>query len=346
MSALLVIIGLSLLIVGHEFGHFFAAKLSKMFVREFGFGFPPKLFKKKIGDTEYSFNALPFGGFVRIAGEGDTPNNSEEKIQDVPKEKLFTSRPIYQRMFVIAAGVIMNFILGWILISVVLAVGIKPMAIVGEVAKGSPAEIAGIKENDIFVDFENAAKLKEFSKERLGQSVSFNILRDNDKLKVEIALPPAENENGGILGVMLGETGNIPKVPAYKAPYEGLKETVQITKDTFFGVAGFFKQIFTKATIPDGAVGPVGIFSLASQTTKVGIIYFIYLLAVISVNLAIMNMLPFPALDGGRFLFLAIEAIIRKPIPRKFEAIVNGAGLLFLLGLMVFLTVKDIGRFF
>ncbi len=346
MTALLVIIGLSFLIIGHEFGHFFAAKLSKMFVREFGIGFPPKLFKKKIGETEYTFNALPFGGFVRIAGEGDAPDNSEEKIHDVPKEKLFTSRPMYQKMLVIAAGVIMNFILGWILISIVLAVGISPMAIVGEIAKDSPAEIAGIKESDIFVDFQNAPELKAFAKLHLGETVSFNILREGDKLAVDITLPKEENENGGILGVMLGETGDIQRVPIYKAPYEGLKETAKITKETFIGVMSFFKSIFAHATIPDGAVGPVGIFNVASQTSKVGFIYFIYLLAVISINLAIMNMLPFPALDGGRFLFLAIEAITRKSIPRKFEAIVNGAGLLLLLGLMVFLTVKDVGNFF
>lgn len=346
MTALLVIIGLSLLIVGHEFGHFFAAKLSKMFVREFGIGFPPRLFKKKIGDTEYSINALPFGGFVQIAGEGDTPKNSEDKSQDVPREKLFTSRPMYQKMLVISAGVIMNFILGWILISIVLAVGITPMAIVGEVSKNSPAEISGIKEDDIFTDFKNATELREFAKTKLGETVSFNVIREGDKIKVDIALPEKESENGGILGVMLGETGNIQKVPFYKAPYEGLKETAKITKETFVGVIGFFKQIFTTASVPDGAVGPVGIFSVASQTSEAGFIYFIYLLAVISINLAIMNMLPFPALDGGRFLFLAIEAITRKSIPRKFEVIVNGAGLLFLLSLMVFLTVKDIGRFF
>lgn len=346
MTALLVIIGLSFLIVGHEFGHFFAAKLSKMFVREFGFGFPPKLFKKKIGDTEYTFNALPFGGFVRIAGEGDAPDNSEEKIHDVPKEKLFNSRPMHQRMLVIAAGVIMNFILGWILISIVLAVGISPMAMVGEVGKDSPAEIAGIKESDIFIDFENAPELKEFAKLNLGETVSFNILRDGDKLVIDVALPKEENKDGGILGVMLGETGNIPRVPIYKAPYDGLKETVRITTETFVGIMGFFKSIFTEGSIPDGAVGPVGIFNIASQTSKVGFVYFIYLLAIISINLALMNMLPFPALDGGRFLFLTIEAITRKTIPRKFEAIVNGTGLLLLLGLMVFLTVKDIGRFF
>ena len=346
MTAILVIVGISFLIIGHEFGHFSAAKLSKMFVREFGLGFPPKLFKKKIGETEYTLNALPFGGFVRIAGEGDTPDNAAEKIHDVPKEKLFTSRPMYQKMFVIAAGVIMNFILGWILISIVLAVGIKPMAIVGEIGKNSPAETAGVKESDIFIDFENATALKEFSRLHLGETVEFNILRESKNMTINIALPETENPNGGILGVMLGETGNIQKVPIYKAPYEGIKETATITKETFVGVIGFFKSIFAHATIPDGAVGPVGIFTIASQTSKVGFIYFLYLLAVISINLAIMNMLPFPALDGGRFLFLAIEALTKKAIPQKIEAVVNGLGLLFLLGLMVFLTVKDIGSFF
>ncbi len=346
MTAILVIIGLSILIIGHEFGHFFAAKLSKMFVREFGIGFPPRLFKKKIGETEYSINALPFGGFVQIAGEGDTPDNSEEKSNDVPKEKLFTSRPMYQKMLVIASGVIMNFIIGWILISIVLIVGITPMAVVGEVAKNSPAEIAGIKNDDIFSDFKNAEELKAFAKLHLGEKTTFNVIRGNEKIKVEIALPNEENKDGGILGVMLGQTGDIPAVPFYKAPYEGLKETATVTKETFIGVIGFFKSIFAHATIPDGAVGPVGIFSIASQTSKAGFIYFVYLLAIISVNLAIMNILPFPALDGGRFLFLTIEAIIRKPIPRKIEAIVNGAGLLFLLGLMIFLTIKDVGRLF
>ena len=346
MTAILVIIGLSILIVGHEFGHFFAAKLSKMFVREFGFGFPPKLFKKKIGETEYVFNALPFGGYVIIAGEGDTPDNSEDKSGDVPREKLFTSRPMYQKMLVIASGVIMNFIIGWILISTVLIVGITPMAIVGEVAKSSPAEIAGIQNEDIFSDFKSAEELKAFAKLHLGEKTTFNVIRGDEKIKVDITLPNEENKDGGILGVMLGQTGNIPAVPFYKAPYEGLKETATITKETFIGVAGFFKSIFTEGAIPDGAVGPVGIFSVASQTSKAGFIYFVYLLAIISVNLAIMNMLPFPALDGGRFLFLAIEAITKKAIPRQIEAVVNGVGLLFLLGLMIFLTVKDIGNFF
>jgi regulator of sigma E protease len=400
MIILLVIIGLSLLILGHEAGHFVVAKLSGMRVNEFGFGFPPRLFgirryKGKVltpiekdtsvdigetagvvvmeektreidvikketvwrffwrkersdeyldgfeGGTIYSMNLLPFGGFVRIAGENDRLRSDDSR--QASNGSLFSSKPIWKRSLVVLAGVIANFILGWLILSSVFMVGVPNKVVVGSVRPDSPAEIAGMKAGDIISDFESSEELVEFVNSKMGQPVALKIFRDGESVDVNVA-PEKDGITGKyLLGVFVSGVG-IEKRGFFGAFAAGFMESLNISKETITAFSGMLKSIFAHWSVPRDVVGPVGIVSIASETGKLGFLYFLQLLALISLNLAIMNLLPFPALDGGRFLLLIIEKIKGSPLPKMAEVWINAAGFLILIGLMLLVTIRDVGR--
>lgn len=368
MIILLVIIGLSLLILGHEAGHFLVAKLSGMKVNEFGFGFPPRVFgirrykgkgwkifwrKEKPaeelngfeGGTIYSFNLLPFGGFVHIAGENDHMNENGE-INDIPeadKAKLFNNKPIWKRSLVVLAGVIANFVLGWALISAVFMVGIPPKVVVGGVEPGSPAETVGIKAGDILQGFNASKEFIDFVNLNKGKEITLQIFRDGKDLSIK-ATPRINPGTGkGALGIYLSD-GGVEKQSFFGAIGTGFTTSLQIGKETITAFWGMLKSILVYRQVPKDVVGPVGIVSIAAETGKLGILYFLQLLALISINLSVMNLLPFPALDGGRFLILLAEKAKGSPLPKAVEAWINGIGFLILIGLMVLITIRDVGR--
>lgn len=347
---ILVIIGLSLLILGHEVGHFFAAKLFGLKVDEFGIGFPPRMvaWRPKNSETEYSINWLPFGGFVRISGErGEFEGISPEgeipagAATEEDKKRLFYNQPAWKKSIIVLAGVFMNFILGWLLIAIVFMVGVPQTLVISGTQPDSPAAAAGIQAGDVVQGYTDTQSFINYIDAHKGQPVTFTVIR-NDKT-ISVTATPRVNApaDQGALGVAL-EEGGTARENFFNALWDGLQDAAIISWLTLQAFYELVKQIFVHASIPADVVGPVGIFGIAEETGKIGLAYLLQFLGIISINLMIVNCIPFPALDGGRFLVILVEKIKGSAMPYKVEAWINGVGFALLLLLMVVLTVRDI----
>ena len=359
ITAIIFIIVLGVLVFVHEFGHFIFAKRAGMKVEEFGFGFPPRIWGIKKGETMYSINAIPFGGFVKILGE-------EGEQRDNPRS--FSSKPAGPRLKVIIAGVTMNFFLAVVLLMVTnffgLRIGLiddktafvardKQVQII-EVSKDSPAdkaglklldEVSGFKLNGLFKAVLSAEDVQTFIRENAGQPITIVIKRNKETLEKEIVPrvnPPAGQ---GALGVSLALTG-VVSYPWYEAVWRGVYDAVILTMNTVVGYFILFKTLLLKGKLIADVSGPVGIATLTGQAARMGINYLMQFTAMISINLAVLNIIPFPALDGGRALLIIIEKFKGSPVNKKAEQLVNAVGFALLIALMVYVTAKDITRFF
>ena len=359
MGILTFVIVLVLLIVVHELGHFVAAKLSGMRVDEFGLGYPPKLFGKKVGETEYTLNALPFGGFVRIYGE-----DAEQDNEDAARA--FVNRPRILQAIVLVAGVAMNILLAWVLLAGVLFSG-APRAIapedlgraqnveltLGFVQAGTPADEAGFMAGDVVqravADGEvfEAGSTEGFANfiAESESSIEVTVLRNGEAQ--EIVVTPEEgitaNPDQRAIGVQLTYVGEV-SMGIFEALGESFVVTGTLLRDITIGISVFLAQAITLQADFSTIAGPVGIAGIVSDASESGWVPLLMLTAIISLNLAIINMIPIPALDGGRLLFVIIESIIRRPIPKQVTQATNAVGMLALLLLMVVVTISDIAK--
>ncbi len=350
---IIVIVGLSLLILGHEAGHFFAAKFFGLKVDEFGIGFPPRVAAWKRGETEYSVNWLPFGGFVRIAGERgefEMVRPSADMTLEGPlyrnahataKSRLLYAQPAWKKSIIMLAGVAINFLLGWLFLSLILMVGAPQALVIADVEPGSPAAQAGIMPGDIVAHYNTSQPFIDFINLHRGEPITMSVIRSNKENDITLTPRKVTAANQGAIGVALSEAGTEREgfIPAIRDGFLSAGIIAGMVLFTFFNLV---QQLLAHATLLPGVVGPVGIFGIAEETGKIGMIYLLQLLGVISINLAIVNLIPFPALDGGRFIMAIVEKIKGSPISYKVEAWINGLGFAFLLGLMVLLTVRDV----
>lgn len=362
MNILIFIIILLILVLVHEFGHFFSAKKFGIKVDEFGFGFPPKLFGIKKGETEYTFNLLPIGGFVKIFGED--PNKENTNGPDATRS--FVNKPKYQQAIVLFAGVFANFLLAWLLFSVGFMSGLPTS--VGSEPKGyeitdvrltlvsvlanSPAEIAGLKSGDKIISIQsgkdivseiNSNTLKSFIISHPEQEIEFGYLRGKDTILniakiTPIRKSPTENPS---IGVAMDEIGTV-KLPILRAFWEGIRLDWFVTKGTVIGLYTLIKESILGKGSLESITGPVGMVSIVGNAYQFGFVYLLSFAALISVNLAIINLIPFPALDGGRLLFLLIEKIKGSRINPKFANGANMVGFAILIILMFFVTYHDV----
>lgn len=330
MTAVLIgILFLIILIIGHEFGHFFAAKIFGLRVDEFGFGFPPRIFSRKKGETIYSFNLLPFGGFVKIHGEHA---GLEEKLEE--PERSFTHQSALRRAIIIVSGALMNFLIGWIAFSIVFSLGVPNRVVIEEVVPDSPAASAGFQIGQTVDGFSSAEEFSGFVHMRHGEEITVN--------GAVIALRESFPEGEGPLGVTVTDVG-IERQGVLQSISSGFISAAGTTWLIVEAFAGFLGSIFGGDFDVVGQIaGPVGVFSMLDEVKTFGLTSLVQFLGLISLNLVVINLIPFPALDGGRFASVVVEKIIGRRLNYKFEMIINAFGLALLLLLMVVVTIRDI----
>ncbi len=360
-TILVFILIFSLIILVHELGHFITAKRAGVRVDEFGFGLPPRIFGIKKGETIYSINWLPLGGFVRIHGE------EGKKKGDKDKHRAFYNKSSWTRAKILLAGVTMNFLLAAFLLGIAHWVGL-PSIITGEesgdlnntkiqitqVVTGSPADQAGLNTGDEFksliigentIQPEKVSEVQSFIQENKGKEISLIIQRGDQVLEKSLTPRIDHPEDQGAIGIGLAQTA-IVSYPWYQAFYRGIATAVNLTWFIITAFGALLWQLITTGKLAMEIAGPVGIFDLTDQATQLGFIYILQFAAILNINLAIINAFPFPALDGGRLLFLLIEKIKGSPVNQKIERYSHLIGFLILIGLMVAVTWRDILRLF
>lgn len=350
---------LSILVLIHELGHFFVAKKLGIKVEEFGFGLPPKVFGIKRGETVYSINLLPIGGFVKLYGEDEAGGGSvkvrSEKLEVRDKERAFYARPVWQRAAVVVAGVFMNFVLAVVLISYLFTVqGVSTpgdKVIVSGVLKNSPAEKAGLKEGDQIISIEGQKVVQpgqviDATKKYLGKKVSLRVIPRGQTQPKEISITPRKDypSNEGPMGVSISQNAVVTKYSWYKAPFLGTFEALKMSWLIVQGLGMVLWQLVTSGAVPKGVAGPVGIAQLTGQFVQIGTNAVLSLVALLSLNLAVLNILPIPALDGGRFAFILVEALTGKKANPKWEGYAHAVGMALLLGLIALITFHDVIR--
>ena len=362
MNILIFFIVLIVLVLVHEFGHFFAAKRFGIRVDEFGFGFPPKLFGKKFGETEYTLNLLPLGGFVKIFGE----NPDEDNINGPDSSRSMINKSRSKQAIVLFAGIFANLVLAWLLFSVGFMSGLP--ASLGNVPAGyelknvnlvivsvlpdSPASASGLVAGDKVVSVTSASdtlspitpdSLKSFVLSHSSGELEIGYIREKSNAVTTASVTPAPSDIDGkpAIGIAMDEIGTI-KLPFFPALWEGLKLDWSVTSGTAVGLYRLVVDSISGHGSLSSITGPVGLVGIVGDAWSFGFSYLLSFTALISVNLAIINLIPFPALDGGRLLFLLIEKIKGSRLNPNFANTANMVGFALLIILMIFVTYNDI----
>lgn len=363
MTVVLFIAVLFVLILVHEAGHLLAAKWAKMRVDEFAIGFPPRLFAVRKGETDYSINLLPIGGFVKILGE-----NGLDEIRGADRPRAFGARPRLQQAIVLFAGVAMNILTAWIIFFAVAMIGTPTameeneagddavLTVIGVLPEGS-ADAAGIPLGSriSYVSSKNGA-IEELTPSSFVEFVAANASND-----IHITYAHDGEERSAVVTPKTGLIAEDPGRPAIglstalvetvrENPISALRSATAKTIDSLFaitiGLVSFIASAFTLSADLSTVTGPIGIAGLVGDAAEFGAVSLLIFTAFISLNLAVINLLPIPALDGGRLLFVAIEAVIRRPLNPAWTARVNFFGFIFLILLMVTVTYNDILKLF
>lgn len=380
LTLIVFFITLSTLVLVHELGHFLAAKKAGIKVEEFGLGYPPRIFGVKIGETVYSVNWVLFGGFVKLFGEELADQRRSKRGSTL--KRAFWAKSKKARTAVILAGVAANFLLAIFVFSVVYSFSGIPtktdqVRIIG-VVSNSPAEKTGLKENDIVlsVDGQELRELDDFIKlidEKRGNQVGLMVVREKDNPCLEKVLgggpvieekqvgfscqngnlvlwiTPRESppEGEGSLGVIISNIV-MRHYPFWQMPFrgtiEGFKEAFAWTSLIINALGGMLVDLITQGVVPKDIAGPIGILQITNAVAQTGVLNILQFIGILSVNLAIINVLPFPALDGGRLIFVGYELVTRRRPKPIVEHWVNTVGMAFLIFLIVLVTANDLKR--
>jgi regulator of sigma E protease len=333
----------------HEFGHFLAARLTGMRVKRFSIGFPPRLYSRKIGETEFSISWIPLGGYVQIAGMVDESLDGEE-VTGAKDE--FMSKNAWQKAFVLSAGVIMNYLTAFFLIAgltAVIGIGEVKESRIGEVLPDNPAAAAGVLAQDEIVSVNGVSTplwedlVKAIS--HAGDTVLLILNRPSSGEQIQILIPTksVDDVNGGQRRVI----GIAPHVTIRSASLgETIEQAWTFCYRTTTDIVGFLSQLAHGNGSISQLSGPLGVAKLSGESARQGPGAFLFFIAFVSVSIAFLNILPFPALDGGHIVYVIIEAIIRRPIPTKAKLIIQQVGMATLLLLVLIVSYHDIMRMF
>lgn len=369
ITIIIFVLVLSVLVFSHELGHFLTARKFGVKAEEFGFGFPPRAigfykdqkgkWRKLVGnkdleelsgeakpvDTVYSLNWLPLGGFVKIKGEnGDSREDKDS----------FGAQKIWKRTLILSAGVVMNIILAFVLFSACFMIGAPQSVSTGgriqitEIVKNGAAEKAGIKTGDIIAGadgrfFANVPEVQDYVNSKNGQDVSLGIIRNGQAMT--IVLKPVLNGEKAVIGVGLDQLDNV-SYSFFRSLWEGFLHTFLLLGAIVMAFFGLIRDLIMGHGAGDAVGGPIRIAQMTGEVARFGFVNLLNFTAILSLNLAVINFLPFPALDGGRIVFLLIEKIKGKAIKRDTETMIHNIGFLILMALIVLVTYKDIARFF
>ncbi len=355
-TIILFVIVLSLLVFVHELGHFLMARKMGMKVEEFGFGFPPRLWGVKKGDTLYSINWIPLGGFVKIKGESGDHKHANDS---------FASKKPWQRFLVLIAGVAMNIVLAAVLFSIGYMIGLPAIVddtlsrsarvadhelMVMQVVDESPAAVAGVVAGDVLVSidgrvFTTDADARDYMHKNAGDGVSVVVQTREDIARTyELSSTYLEAFDTEAVGIAFVSTGLV-SYPFFQAIGQGIYATGQMTYEVGRAFYVLIRDLIVTQEVAVELSGPVGIAVMTGEVAARGLVYLIQFTALLSINLAIINIFPFPALDGGRILFLIIEKIRGRALNERFEIMTHNLGFLLLMGLIVFVTYKDFVTF-
>ena len=383
VTIIVFLVVLSVLVLVHEFGHFITARFFKVGVEEFGLGFPPRaigvkrensiwklylgkkeiivnklgkilFFWKKDSDTIYSINWIPLGGFVRIKGENGESNEPDS----------FVNKKVWQRFIIISAGVIMNFILAGVLLSAGYMVGlpkyggdipeggtvISSRLQISEVMDGSAASITGLEVGDTVLtldgqSFQSEELFRNYIKDN-NKEINLKLLRRGEEQSVEFSPQMVEGLDYPVLGIVVSES-SVVRFGFFESFWQGFKMAGEWLARIIVAFYDFFKGLIVGNSDTSAELaGPVGVARITGDAARLGFGYLLQFTALLSLNLAVINFFPFPALDGGRALFLIIEAVKGKPVKREVETVIHNIGFIMLLALMAWATLSDVLKLF
>ncbi len=357
LTAIVFILILSLLILVHELGHFLVARKNGIRVEEFGFGLPPRLFGKKIGETIYSLNLLPIGGFVKLTGEDPQDIDTEDQNN-------FSNKSVWRRATVIVAGVTANFVMAALIFTVIFAIGVPVPAskiTIKQVLPDTPASVAGLRAGDEILALNDkkltsSDELVRDTRKDVGQKITLLVKGESRTIQSEgkiatyggtfsLSLIPRREypADQGPMGISL-VAFEVKSYPIWIAPLAGLEESIRISGLMLGGLFSMVGQWVGSGQAPTGVAGPIGIAQITGQAVNVGPMAVWQFIGVLSLNLAIINLLPFPALDGSRLVFLGFEAIFRRRANLQIERWTYIVGMFLLIVLILAITYNDILR--
>lgn len=348
ISIVSMIILLGVLIFAHEFGHFIVAKKSGVGVLKFSLGFGPKIYGKKVGETEYLLSAFPLGGYVKLLGESDVEGLSEED-----QKRSFSRQPVLKRIMIVAAGPAFNFLLALVIFTIVYMVGIPALTSeIGTVHENSVAYEAGLKEGDVIIAIDDV-QISRWS--RLAETIStsegrtLKITFDRNGVRQELTVKPkllksknifGEEVDSYKLGISPAPKTVIESMNPLDACWAGLKQTWMISKLTLVSLVKIVEGVVSPKTLG----GPILIAQMAGTQAREGVIPFLLFMALLSINLAVLNLLPIPVLDGGHLLFYLIEILKGSEVSIKWREMASQVGFVLLIILMIFVFMMDIDR--
>lgn len=340
------IVGLSVLIFFHELGHFLVAKYSGVGVERFSIGFGPRIIGKTFGETEYRISAVPLGGYVKLVGD-----NPEDEMSQAPNS--FSAQGIFVRFLIVVAGPAFNILMAIMIYSVIYMVGVPRVpAVVGDVLPESPAMMAGLAQGDRIVSIDGEPvelwhDLKELVSKSAGKELSMVVERGSSKITLLVVPELAEDKNifgepvqEGRVGIRASDARVYKSYPPHVSLWKGVVRTADLTQLTIVSVVKLIKGSVPAKTIG----GPIMIVQMTGEQAKAGFFSYVSFIALISINLAILNLLPIPILDGGHILFLLTEMVMGRPLSVKWREVAQQVGLVLIFTLILFAFLNDITR--